>query len=672
MSVLHPSPSDAASCRSRLWDAGFRPVAVYNHDASHSSPGKAPKGDAWQDRARRNPPDAAIREPDPEALNTGIMCDGLRAIDLDVDNLTLVHALRRLATQTLGETITRTRDNSGRALMLYRAATGEPLKRVMSGRLGKVEVLGRGQQFVAFGVHPSGAALRWLPESPSTFAADSLPAVTEDQVGDFLQQAADIIGGEPEKARAAGLAVTSQLGLEADALDVAAALAVISNAASPDWECWNRTGMATWAATGGAEAGFVAWCAWSSRNPTHDEAACRERWDHYRAAPPTRIGAASLFHMARQARPGWTKPSAGLCAQAPAEPTSEPNDPGPPEGATIDPPPFCTDDALALCFSDRYADQLRHVSSWGKWLEWNGTHWRHDPTLATFDRARAICRAASKTCNDPRVSAKVASASTVAAVERLAKADRRHAATVEQWDADPWLLNTPGGTVDLRTGKMRKHLPADHLTKITAVAPGGECPMWHKFLATVTNNDADLQANIKRMAGYALTGSIREHALFFAFGTGANGKGVAINTLTGIMGDYAAVAGIETFTASTSDRHPTDLAMLRGARLVTAQETEEGRRWAESRIKSMTGGDPITARFMRQDFFTFQPTFKLLIAGNHRPGLRGVDEAIRRRFHLVPFAVRIAQDKRDLDLPEKLKVEWPGILKWAVEGCLEW
>ena len=335
-------------------------------------------------------------------------------------------------------------------------------------------------------------------------------------------------------------------------------------------------------------------------------------------------------------------------------------------------PPAFTDESLALRFTERHKDRLRYVAAWGKWFIWDGIAWRPDDTMQAFDYARAICREASAECNDEAVASGVAAARTVAAVERLTKADRQHAARVEQWDADPWLLNTPGGIVDLRTGKMRKQRADDYVTKVTAVAPGGECPLWLKFLRKVTKEDAELQSFIQRMAGYALTGSIREHALFFAFGTGANGKGVTINTLTGIMGGYASVASIDTFTASMNDRHPTDLAMLRGARLVTAQETEEGRRWAESRIKSLTGGDPITARFMRQDFFTFQPTFKLLIAGNHRPGLRNIDEAIRRRFNMIPFAVKIPAAERDLDLPEKLQAEWPGILKWAIEGCLSW
>ena len=264
------------------------------------------------------------------------------------------------------------------------------------------------------------------------------------------------------------------------------------------------------------------------------------------------------------------------------------------------------------------------------------------------------------------------SAKTTAAIESLARSDRRLATTSDIWDADPWLLNTPAGLVDLRSGAILPHDPARYITKITAAAPAENSAMWQRFLDEITAGNLDLQRFLQRVAGYSLTGSTREHALFFAHGTGANGKGVFINTITAVLGDYAKTAAMETFVASQSDRHPTELAGLMGARLVTAQETEQGRRWAESKIKSMTGGDPISARFMRQDFFEFVPQFKLLIAGNHKPGLRGVDEAIRRRFHLIPFTVTIPEDQRDKDLAEKLKPEWGGILKWMIDGCLAW
>ena len=335
-------------------------------------------------------------------------------------------------------------------------------------------------------------------------------------------------------------------------------------------------------------------------------------------------------------------------------------------------PPEFSDEALALRFAELHAGNLRYVAPWGKWLSWDGMRWLFDNTLHAFDRARFICREAASRANEPRVQMAVASAKTVAAVERLAEADRRLAATVDQWDADPWLLNTPAGIVDLRTGAMRPARIDDYATKITAIAPGGECPTWHRFLSRVTADDQELMAFLRRVCGYALTGVIREHALFFLYGTGANGKSVFVSTLNSIFGNYHTTAPIETFTASQSERHPTDLASLRGARLVTATETEEGRRWAESKIKYLTGGDKIAARFMRQDFFEFVPNFKLVITGNHMPGLRSVDEAIRRRLHLIPFLVTIPPAERDPQLLETLKAEWPGILGWMIEGCLEW
>ena len=334
--------------------------------------------------------------------------------------------------------------------------------------------------------------------------------------------------------------------------------------------------------------------------------------------------------------------------------------------------PDFTEDRLALDFAEKHSNELRYVAAWGRWLAWTGTHWEFENTLRVFDLARKTCRSAAARCNKPSISTALTKAKTIAAVEMLSRSDRRIAATIDQWDVNQWLLNTPGGIVDLKTGQIQHHRQDDHATKITAVAPGGQCPRFLEFLGEITNNDADLIGYIQRTFGYALTGVTTEHALFFFHGTGANGKSVLVSTTAGNPGTYHKTAPIETFTATGVPSHPTDLAGLMGARLVTAVETEEGRRWAESKIKSLTGGDEISARFMRQDFFEFTPVFKLVIAGNHKPGLRSVDEAIRRRFHLVPFAVTIPPERRDLDLADKLRAEWPGILQWAIDGCLAW
>lgn len=331
-----------------------------------------------------------------------------------------------------------------------------------------------------------------------------------------------------------------------------------------------------------------------------------------------------------------------------------------------------TEDALALAFTRRYHRDWRYVAAWGRWLVWDGQRWRNEDTLAATDLIRSVCRQTAVRAEDRKVAAKLASSSTVGGVERLARADRRHAATTDEWDADPWLLNTPGGVVDLKTGRTRANDRADRMTKITTATPRGECPQWRSFLHDVTGGDQNLQDYLQRMVGYALTGSTREHALFFLYGTGANGKSVFVNTLADILGDYATNAPMDTFMETRTDRHPTDMAGLRGARFVAAIETEQGRRWAESKVKNLTGGDKIAARFMRQDFFEFFPQFKLFVAGNHKPAIRNIDEAMKRRLHLIPFTITVPPEKRDKHLQQKLLAERDGILAWALEGCLAW
>ena len=333
------------------------------------------------------------------------------------------------------------------------------------------------------------------------------------------------------------------------------------------------------------------------------------------------------------------------------------------DGESLTAPAF-SEEAVALLFAEVHAAEQRYVAAWNRWFYYDGSCWKFDDTRLTFTRARKITREVAREINKPKEAKAMASAKTRAAVVSLASEDSRLAATVDQWDLDPWLLNTPGGVVDLRTGKMREHDADDYMTKMTAVAPDASrpTPLWLKFLERVTDGDAELQEYLARVAGYALTGLTSEHELYFLFGDGRNGKGVFLGTVSDILDEYHRTAPIETFTATNNEQHPTDLAMLRGARLVTATETEVGRRWAESRIKMMTGGDPISARFMRQDFFTYKPHFKLMISGNNKPGLRSVDEAIKARIKLVPFSVFIPPEERDKDLKAKLKAEWPGIL----------
>uniref|UniRef100_UPI00226BAE28 phage/plasmid primase, P4 family n=1 Tax=Methylobacterium sp. GC_Met_2 TaxID=2937376 RepID=UPI00226BAE28 len=302
-----------------------------------------------------------------------------------------------------------------------------------------------------------------------------------------------------------------------------------------------------------------------------------------------------------------------------------------------------TEDWAARQFAERHVGRLLFCHDTGKWYVWTGAAWAPNRSGIAFQWARELAREMSvREADKTRFIA--SKTSFAAGVERFARVDPAFAVTIEGWDADPWLLATPGGTVDLRSGELREAIPAQRVTKLAAVAPAEapDCPKWLRFLDEVTQGDAGYIRFLRQWAGYCLTGDTSEQALCFAYGGGGNGKGVFIHVLAGILNDYALNAAMEVFTASKHDRHPTEIAALRGARLVTASETEQGRKWAEARIKQLTGGDVMRARFMRQDEFEFTPVLKLLIIGNNKPGLSSVDDAARRRFNLLPFLFKPA------------------------------
>ena len=290
-----------------------------------------------------------------------------------------------------------------------------------------------------------------------------------------------------------------------------------------------------------------------------------------------------------------------------------------------------TQDGIAQVFARRYEDRLRHCHHAGAWYEWTGVYWKRDETATAFQ----FCRELGREFTEDALKSELKEVRKVSLRRRRREvrsgptADGRYFRDVGSRSVPAWHARRHRRPAHRRASGARS---SDGITKITAVTPAeiADCPRWLQFLDE-TFGDAELIRFIQQWSGYCLTGDISEHALVFGFGNGGNGKGVWLNTIAGIMSDYAVTAAMETFTASKFDRHPTELAMLRGARMVTASETEEGRSWAESRIKQMTGGDPITARFMQKDFFTF----RRIQADHHRQPQAAAAERGRRRSPAV-------------------------------------
>lgn len=331
-----------------------------------------------------------------------------------------------------------------------------------------------------------------------------------------------------------------------------------------------------------------------------------------------------------------------------------------------------SDDDLALRVARRFlADGIRWTPGLG-WMRDSRDHWERDDILRRYDYARQVCREAAGEADD-RVAVRVSSAKTVHAAVTLAQADPRIAVAASLWDPEPMEINTPSGIVDLRTGQLRPRGPEDYLTQITQVGPAaGPCPNWLRFIGEVFLHDSETLDFLQRMLGYFLTGDRKEQKLFFAWGTGANGKSTLLDVVIWLMGSYALKFPASALMQSSSDRHPTELAQLQGRRLAVSNELEDGQHWAEARIKELTGDSTLTARYMRQDFFEFQLTHKHIVAANYRPRLKGGDQAMARRMTLLPFTEVFEGQRRDSSLPEKLRSEGPQILNWMIAGAIKW
>lgn len=331
-----------------------------------------------------------------------------------------------------------------------------------------------------------------------------------------------------------------------------------------------------------------------------------------------------------------------------------------------------------------YHKRLRYVPEMGIWLTWQANRWERDRTGRIDRVAKDVVRQMHEHVahvEDRTEAEKLSKWAFRSETERqlkamiaIAKSEPEVPLVPEQLDADPWLFNCVNGTLDLRTGTLRAHDPGDYITKLSPVAydPAATAPTFDAFLTRILGGDPDLIAFVQRAVGCSMAGVTIEHVLLFLFGVGANGKTTLLNLLIAAFGEYGQQAEAELLMQRRGESHPTGLAKLKGARLVVASEVDEGRKMAEATLKRLTGGDRITARFLYRDFFEFDPTHTVWLAANHRPIVRGTDVGIWRRIKLVPFNVVIPEPERDPHLGEKLRAELPGILAWAVRGCLEW
>ena len=336
-----------------------------------------------------------------------------------------------------------------------------------------------------------------------------------------------------------------------------------------------------------------------------------------------------------------------------------------------------SEDWLALKFVDIHRDRFRWTAGMD-WMVWKDNRWVFDKhCMRRFARAREMCRSLVASAHESKKD-RLLSAKTVANLLSLAKSDERIIAASEDWDSDIYRINTPGGLVDLQTGKTSPSSSVHLVTKLTAVAPqAGGCPRWIQFLMEIfppglKSEQGEFVAFMQTLMGYMLTGSTAEQKLFFLYGKGSNGKSVLLELLMWIMGDYAMKLTSSALMKSRLTQHPTELAQLQGKRLAASSELEDGQYWAEARIKELTGDETLSARFMRGDFFDFNQTQKHLIAGNYRPRLKGGDEAMQRRMVLIPFRAKFEGASRDDGLLNKLKSEGPQILHWMIEGAAVW
>lgn len=408
----------------------------------------------------------------------------------------------------------------------------------------------------------------------------------------------------------------------------------------------------------------------------HSAAARELRRQGYGSAPATTAGRPQLRIVN-----GFTQPLTGQPPIDGANALQADTRPRPSASSNRWPESF-TDDGNALLFVDTYGQHLRYVPQRGMWLTWEEHRWGWDEGGLVVELARDMIRELEPDVfadNEDmwkaarRHKASSLSRDKVNAAIHLARTDRRVVASAAHLDAAPRHINTPGGIVDLTTGDITPPEPAALHTRSALIAPDPEhpTPRWDAFLADTFGGDADMIGFVQRLAGYSASADTGIHVLPFLHGGGQNGKSVLMDVLRQILGDYAATAPAG-FLMAGKQEHSEEMARLQGLRLVVASEVNQDAKFDEAKMKELTGGDTLTARYMRQSFFSFDPTHHLWLMGNHQPQVKAGGDSFWRRLRLIPFLHRVPDDKRIENLAKILVAEeGPGILAWIIRGAID-
>ncbi len=613
--------------------------------------------------------------------NMGLIAEHTPAVDIDLYDEDLAEEIQQLAWKYLGRSPLRLSHRPASRLLPYR--TRAPFKKkvlTLPDGKGKVEILGAGQQYLVHGTHPEGTDYTWAGSDLWDIPRTKLTEVTETQVINFLKVLQETYGGNLSDRRQRKEHEGEQKEDRAPSLaHLTEALRAIPNNDDFLQEVFGKDSRDAWLdmahavyGAGGAAAEdlFVEWSlTWEDgdNNPDYVRQV-------YQSCHGAYMGWSNIDHMVRT-----------YCV-------ADATDDFDADLGELPEPPVVYADTVPLTdeyILERLLPDLRDraVNIAGAWHAWDGTTWRRDETQEFPKSVRTLLRPLCLAYNFQAITAgkeegkvlratarKYSNVSGINAVTTLASQNLSQ--KMDAFDNDLMALNTPAGIVDLRTGRTGPSRPEERHTRCTSVAPAdqyipAEAPRWESFLDHLTGGDSDLAAFIQRWCGYSLTGMMGEKKLVFVYGANTNtGKSTFINAITNALGTYGRTTDVGTFMGTKENTD--SLAQLPGVRLATATEASAGQRWDDKLVKAITGGDEIEARMLFKSYFSFRPQFKMMIAGNHPPALKNVDDAMLRRVLIVPMDRQVSEEDMDRELGFKLQEEAPHILRWMVEGCLAW